>query len=175
MMRKLIFGVSLITLSSLAIAIFAAPFARAEDSKFKQRILPMDCVFQVINVGTGTIQYLTPEECGVNINLPQSPNTLPTSSANGQSTDNGIQSSTGSPVSGLFSYNPQKTENLRLKQQPNDFDSSQLQVNGIDTEPKKLDRTKNNKHLAITSGIIVVSLAASGLSMKIARGRRESI
>jgi hypothetical protein len=31
---------------------------------FKQQILPFDCVFETVNDGSGTINYLTPAECG---------------------------------------------------------------------------------------------------------------
>ena len=37
----------------------------AAATTFGQRILPMDCVFETINDGTGTLHYLTPAACGV--------------------------------------------------------------------------------------------------------------
>lgn len=37
----------------------------AETTNFTQRILPLNCVFETVNDGTGTVRYLTPTECGV--------------------------------------------------------------------------------------------------------------
>jgi len=39
--------------------------ASARDTELRINILPMDCVFEVINDGTQEIIYLTPDECGV--------------------------------------------------------------------------------------------------------------
>ncbi len=52
------------------------PLARAETATFKQRILPIDCVFDTINDGSGTLYFYTPEECGVII-PPDSPTPTP--------------------------------------------------------------------------------------------------
>jgi hypothetical protein len=38
--------------------------ASAEHATLKQQILPIDCVFETVNDGSGTIHYLTPAECG---------------------------------------------------------------------------------------------------------------
>ncbi len=53
----------IITLAILIVSFQQLP-ASAEKATFKQQILPMDCVFQVIDVGLGTIKYITPEACG---------------------------------------------------------------------------------------------------------------
>ena len=46
---------------------------------FSQRILPLNCVFTVINAGTGDLYYLTPAECGVALTPPTTPtNPVPT-------------------------------------------------------------------------------------------------
>lgn len=37
----------------------------ALSSSLKQQILPQNCIFQTVNDGTGTLFYVTPEECGV--------------------------------------------------------------------------------------------------------------
>ena len=39
--------------------------ALAEVTQFKQQILPIDCVYEVIDVGTQKLRYLTPETCPV--------------------------------------------------------------------------------------------------------------
>jgi hypothetical protein len=66
------------------------PGAGAAPGKLKQQILPIDCVFQIVNDGSNTITYLTPEKCGVIINPPVSPPTTPTSP-----NPNGIPPSSG--------------------------------------------------------------------------------
>jgi len=38
---------------------------KAISGTLRQQILPLNCVFQTINVGTGLLYYVTPEECGV--------------------------------------------------------------------------------------------------------------
>jgi hypothetical protein len=40
-------------------------FASAESTSYKQQILPIDCIFEVIDVGTQKLRYLTPETCPV--------------------------------------------------------------------------------------------------------------
>jgi hypothetical protein len=38
--------------------------ASAASTSFTQQILPLDCVFEVVNDGTQTIKYITPAQCG---------------------------------------------------------------------------------------------------------------
>lgn len=76
------------TLIPLIFGLVLLPFmanspAHAEHATFKQQILPLNCVFEVVNVGLGTIKYLTPEECGQiitppNTDKPSQPATDPT-------------------------------------------------------------------------------------------------
>lgn len=40
----------------------------ASTTSFKQQILPLHCIFQTIDDGTGTLYYVTPKACGVLIN-----------------------------------------------------------------------------------------------------------
>lgn len=56
------------------IALLPVWLASAASTTFSQRILPMDCVFETVNDGTGILHYLTPAACGVL--LP--PSSLPT-------------------------------------------------------------------------------------------------
>lgn len=55
-------------LASLCLTIIAlgtsAPAAIAQSDNFSQRILPIDCVFQVVDTGTQQLIYLTPAKCG---------------------------------------------------------------------------------------------------------------
>lgn len=37
----------------------------AIDGSLRQQILPLNCIFQTVNDGTGLLFYVTPEECGV--------------------------------------------------------------------------------------------------------------
>ena len=39
--------------------------AIAENTTYKQQILPIDCVYEVIDVGTQKLRYLTPETCPI--------------------------------------------------------------------------------------------------------------
>lgn len=41
------------------------PGAGAVSGNISQQILPLECVFEIVNDGSNTIVYLTPEECGV--------------------------------------------------------------------------------------------------------------
>jgi hypothetical protein len=51
-----LFLISLVPLSSVAIA---------ENTTYKQQILPIDCIYEVIDVGTQKLRYLTPETCPI--------------------------------------------------------------------------------------------------------------
>jgi hypothetical protein len=53
-----------ITTVGLALAICFSTTAYAESATFKQQILPLNCVFEEVNDGLGTLLYLTPAECG---------------------------------------------------------------------------------------------------------------
>ena len=53
-----------LVVASVVVAFHVAAAAAAGTS-LEQKILPMDCVFETINDGTGTLRYLTPAECGV--------------------------------------------------------------------------------------------------------------
>jgi hypothetical protein len=52
------------TIVAMLPTVCAAP-ALAENSSLNQKILPLNCVFEVVSDGTGTVRYLTPSECGV--------------------------------------------------------------------------------------------------------------
>jgi hypothetical protein len=39
--------------------------ALAENTTYKQQILPIDCLYEVIDVGTQKLRYLTPETCPI--------------------------------------------------------------------------------------------------------------
>jgi hypothetical protein len=48
----------------LPIVMTGTVMAAGSTTTFGQKILPLDCVFQVVNVGTGELRYLTPAACG---------------------------------------------------------------------------------------------------------------
>lgn len=50
---------------SLLLIIFLPAPASAVGTVFGQKILPVDCVFETVNDGTGTVHFLTPAACGV--------------------------------------------------------------------------------------------------------------
>jgi hypothetical protein len=53
-----------IVLFTIAILTLAG-IATAEQTSYKQQILPIDCIYEVIDVGTQKLRYLTPETCPV--------------------------------------------------------------------------------------------------------------
>ncbi len=52
--------------------------AKKNDALFEQQILPLNCVYQIVDDGLGTIIYLTPQECGHVVHPPKKPTTKPT-------------------------------------------------------------------------------------------------
>jgi hypothetical protein len=46
-----------------ALYVINSPLALAEQSQFKVKILPMNCLFDVVDDGSNEITYLTPEAC----------------------------------------------------------------------------------------------------------------
>lgn len=42
----------------------------AADTTFNQNILPLDCVFETVDAGSGLLYYVTPRECGVLVDNP---------------------------------------------------------------------------------------------------------
>jgi hypothetical protein len=102
----------LVASSALTAVLLMCPFAGAQatTTNFSQKILPLDCIFQEVNDGTGTLIYLTPEECGVILTPPP---------ASSQTTDT-YQQPTSHPVY-LRITNPiqQSTAEQLLLQTPN--------------------------------------------------------
>ena len=45
--------------------VFGNSLTQAEQTNLKVRILPIDCLFEVIDVGTQQLRYLTPETCPI--------------------------------------------------------------------------------------------------------------
>lgn len=64
-MKKIVavFLVSFLLITSSGAAVAAS-------ANFEQRILPLNCVFSIVNAGTGEIEYVTPKACGVLFNTP---------------------------------------------------------------------------------------------------------
>ena len=67
-MIKLLLGI--ILTSTLITVIGFTQTTYAVPASLKQQILPLDCVFQVINDGSNTVVYLTPAQCGQIIDIP---------------------------------------------------------------------------------------------------------
>lgn len=76
--------------------------AHAESTTLSQRILPLNCIFETVNDGTGTIHFLTPEACGVLL-PPAPPIVEPTVL---QPSDN----TSGIPVSEPITFQPQTSQ-----------------------------------------------------------------
>lgn len=66
---------TLLALASLIVVMPATVYAA--NDQLRQKILPLNCVFEEVNDGLGSLYYLTPEECGVVVQPPQ---TVPQSS-----------------------------------------------------------------------------------------------
>lgn len=73
-MKKLLYFLPLLTLLWLSTGLTAQAYSL--DADITQEIVPLDCVFQIVNDGSGTVIYLTPNECGHP--LPPDPETPPT-------------------------------------------------------------------------------------------------
>ncbi len=54
----------LLTLVFIAILVLPATALALGNTDLKVQILPLDCLFEVVNDGSNTIHYLTPAECG---------------------------------------------------------------------------------------------------------------
>ncbi len=61
----LVFMIWLMPIVVIALGVTARQAGAVSAPSFSQRILPLNCVFQTINDGTGTLYYLTPAACGV--------------------------------------------------------------------------------------------------------------
>jgi hypothetical protein len=96
--------------------------ARESDARFTQKILPINCIFDEINNGLGTLAYLTPAECGQLITPPDN---------TGQSEQTG----TIKPIPVLifqpsFAVTPSKPKLTYLGQQPEPLPTTTAQ-NGL--------------------------------------------
>ncbi|HET7319969.1 MAG TPA: hypothetical protein VFI84_00105 [Candidatus Saccharimonadales bacterium] len=80
-MKRLLFILNYATLL-VALQISLPAAAYAQNTAFKQRILPLDCVFETVDAGTGLLYYVTPAACGVVVALPAPPNIGTTSPGN---------------------------------------------------------------------------------------------
>lgn len=63
--------------ASFIIITLSTSWASAANTSLTQKILPLNCVFQIINDGTGTIYYITPRACGVVMPTPPTDHTIP--------------------------------------------------------------------------------------------------
>jgi hypothetical protein len=64
-------------LAAFPLAVFMPSTSYALNGNLQQRILPLECVFEVVNDGSNTITYLTPEACGIIIPPDPEPETDP--------------------------------------------------------------------------------------------------
>ena len=64
-MKKTMLVLTATLLATFPLGVFLPSNASATDGDIYQRILPLECVFQIVNDGSNTIIYVTPEECGV--------------------------------------------------------------------------------------------------------------
>lgn len=59
--HAILFGLTLL----FGVQVCAVGSSFADSTMFQQQILPLNCVFETVNDGTGTIQYITPAACGI--------------------------------------------------------------------------------------------------------------
>lgn len=79
MRRKVAYALAI----ACAVGALTAPQqAAAEHTTFRQQILPLNCVFEVVNDGLGTINYITPGACGQVVQPPQPSNKPPANPSN---------------------------------------------------------------------------------------------
>jgi hypothetical protein len=74
MVRRTIWQTSCLVIAWLVGGLWVAAPVFAASAAFGQKILPLNCVFEQVNDGTGTIIYLTPAACGQVITPPPSGN-----------------------------------------------------------------------------------------------------
>jgi hypothetical protein len=67
--QNIIYSLAITTIALLGALWISVPVF-AEHTTFSQKILPLNCVFEVINVGTQELRYLTPAECGQVVSTP---------------------------------------------------------------------------------------------------------
>lgn len=79
-MRRILRSALVIVACGMVFSGFVGRSVRAEDSSFKLQVLPLECQFNIIDVGTNEIEYLTPEACGQGSN-PTTPTDNPGSGA----------------------------------------------------------------------------------------------
>ena len=56
---------TIITLCSVSLLVLSGRVAAEETVSYGQQILPIDCLYEVVDSGTQTLRYLTPETCPV--------------------------------------------------------------------------------------------------------------
>jgi hypothetical protein len=85
---------ALIPVLGLFIALAVAPLAYASDNtEFKLKILPFNCVFEYVNDGSNKILYMTPKECGQHIGQNNDTDTFgPMSVPSGSDSESGASS-----------------------------------------------------------------------------------
>lgn len=49
----------------LMVIIVGSSITIAETTNFRQQILPIDCIYEVVNAGTQQLRYITPETCPI--------------------------------------------------------------------------------------------------------------
>ena len=64
-MKKYLYFIVAGLLASFPLAVFIPTESYAAPSSLRQNIFPLDCVFQIVNDGSNTVVYITPDECSV--------------------------------------------------------------------------------------------------------------
>jgi hypothetical protein len=134
----------------------ATGLAYAEQATFKQQILPIDCVFETVNDGLGTLHYLTPAECGQQVDDPNDFIDIINQAATEQ--NNAIKNS-GSNATNRYYLPGSLTEQLT-----SDTAGTDLAVNPTDrlTKLVGLEPTQTNK------AIVVATISLIGVLMAVA-------
>jgi hypothetical protein len=153
------------TLAGSGVLCWCMPALAAHNSTtFSQKILPLNCIYTVVNAGTGELYYVTPAACGV-------PPTPPPSSGGAGSPSTSQQQSTQqfNPDRTLF-FVPSTTTGQQTTSEANSSSGGQSQLswqplatiasqnNGDKKDAVTTAKLKLNTAMAVgfTAGLILV-------------------
>ena len=133
----------------------------AENATLRQQIVPLNCMFETVNDGSGTIHYVTPAECGIVLEPTITPIT-----PGDKDTETDTQSGSRQP---LFISRTPLGGKTRALQQPSYGHTYSFGAHGAiiaksSEADKKIAASNNTKvttFVAVTSAVILV--VASGL------------
>ncbi len=129
----------------------------ASSNNFQLQILPLDCVFEIVNDGLNTVHYLTPEKC------------LPSLPSSNQPPSTGQQFSSSQAhgkyrVAGLFGSSniPGQTSNLANGGEAYDQQSG---LGEFTTIKQSHENSSSSSDSSVTAGLAAVTILAVIISL----------